>query len=363
MKRYLHTFFIPGNHNPDLAWNKLLFFGCLVVLCSCSRVSPTRIPSTVPLLVEDVIVHRPLSERAQYVREGTIYHPSQITVGLVRPEERYTPVAQLTQNGAFRIDESQPFNVDFVLRSGEDAIFLITVLLDYQQIPFVLDGQRGLLHEIEIQAGKDLFIPVQVNVGGVGAHDLMFVVFRKPYQRPLEHDLRQDDWCLVNGKRTVVIVGDDDRAVQTLQPDVIGAPPPAGVDWGAFFLFANADGGHPADGPAQMKMVQQGRAGQAFPFRIWMSNLGNTNPRPVDYALVKFLNYHQVGFNGKHVLSVHLDEKQEVLFKDQVILPDRPGPNEVQVVYVAGPYRSLGEAKGDDVFVHGSGCLMIEGQK
>lgn len=178
------------------------------------------------------MAHRPLSEKAQYVREGTIYHPSQINVGLVRPEERNTPIARLTQNDEFRIDENQPFNVDFVLTSGEDATFLITVLLDYQQIPFALDGQTGLLHEIEIQGGKDLFIPVQVSVSGAGAHDLMLLAFKNPYRRLPEQDERQVDSCWMNGTRTVVVVGGDDRPVQTFQPELVGAPPPAGVDWG-----------------------------------------------------------------------------------------------------------------------------------
>ena len=130
------------------------------------------------------VVHRPLSGRAQYVREGEISHPTEIGTGLVRPEDRNTPIGQLPQSDEFRIAEGEPLLLDLVLFTGQDATFLVTVLVDYKQNMFRLDGQLGLLHEVGVEAGKELFIPIQVDINGAGAHDLTLVAFRDPTIKP-----------------------------------------------------------------------------------------------------------------------------------------------------------------------------------
>jgi hypothetical protein len=306
------------------------------------------------------MVHAKLSERSEYVREGNVYSALQIDVGLVRPGERYLPYGQLSQNLEFRVANGQPLALDLVLMSGEDSTFLITALVDYQQVPFTLDGQEGLLHEIEIQPGKDLFIPTTLNIAGASAHDVMFLVFKDPYLRPDDLDVRQADSCLMNGFRTVVVVGEDDHPAYAATPDAVGAPPPPGVDWGAPLLLANFNGPHPSQGAGQMSFLQVGQRGQQFPYKIWMSNLGDVTPRPFDYALVKFLNYRQAPFSQKDALFVHLDEKQEVLLDDVLLLPDAGGAAEAQLLYVVDPYQSLLRQEVRDPFVHGSGCLAIK---
>lgn len=331
----------------------------LMPLYACSG----QVTQTGPRLTDQdiVVVHRPLTDRAQYADgDEQVYNPSEIGLGFVRPEDRNAQSSQLPQNDELRISNGQPLSLDLVLISGKDATFLMTALVDYQQTPFTLDGQPGLLHEIDIIAGKALYIPVQVNVDGPGAHDLIFAAFRDPYNRPMDQDFRDKDQCLFGSRRTVVIVGDDEQPIRSMKPDAEGNPPPVGVDWGVPFLFTNPGDSHPTSPEGQMSLTGQAKPGEAFVYKIWMSNLGSTNPAPVDYALVQFLNFRQVNFNGKDVYVVHLDANQEAIVENNLELPAKAGLNEIQIVYLHDPYKSLLRGEVLTPFVYSSPCLGIE---
>ncbi|MFZ6027060.1 MAG: hypothetical protein ACOYYS_05025 [Chloroflexota bacterium] len=289
-----------------------------------------------------------------------MFQPSQVDVGLVRPEDRYIQNGHLPQSEEFHIADGQALNLDLVLMSGEDSTFLVTVLVDYLQTPFTFDGRPGLLHQIDIQAGKDLFVPVSLNVRGAGAHDVMFVVFKDPYRHPATHELRSARQCPLGGKRAVVVVSGDSTPLRSFQPDLTGTAPPPDVTWGTSFLFASPGGVHPSQPEGQMRLVQEGQAGQAFAYKIWMSSVGDTQARSLDYALIKFFNYHQVSFSGRNVLFVRLAPQQEILFDDFITLPHQAGMHELQIVYVLDPYRSLLQREVATPFVYASDCLGIE---
>jgi hypothetical protein len=311
--------------------------------------------------VEDIVIQHPsFSEDVQYINDDVAQSPSQVSVGLIRLEDRDTPLDQLPQNREFRVAEDQSLSLGLILFTGQDAVFLVTALLDYQQIPFTLDGKDGLLHEVEVEAGKDLFIPVQVDVQGAGAHDLLFVAFRDPDQRPLDHDFRTS-LCRLGGFRSVVIVGEDEQPVRTMQPDAVGVSPPPDVDWGPRLLFAEAGNIHPSQPDGQMKMVQQRQSGDIFDYSLWMSNVESDTPS-IDYGLVRFLNYRQIDFKGKDWFVAHLDENQEMILNDSLVLPTQSGINELQIIYVYDPYKSLLRKEVTTPFIYASDCLGIETQ-
>jgi len=330
---------------------RMLAFSLWVVLLLSGCSAPLEAGS-------DIVVHRPLSAQTQYLGEETIYAPSQVTVGWVRPEDRHTTIDQLPQNDEFRIAEGKPLSLDLILSTGQDATFLVTLLVDYEQTSFLLDGQIGLLHEVDVRAGRYLFIPFQVDIPDPGAHDLTVIAFRDPYQRPMDQDIRSH--CVLGGNRAVVIVGENEQPVQTVSPDATGNPPPPGVDWGVALMFANPGDVHPSQAAGQMSLTQHGQPGQVFNYKIWMSNLGNVEQEPEDFGLVRFLNYRQIDFKGKNLFVVHLDEKQEILIEDSLVLPEQAGVNEVQIVYVVDPYKSLLHGDVSLPFVYKSDCLGIE---
>ena len=158
----------------------------------------------------------------------------------------------------------------------------------------------------------------------------------------------------------MVIVGEEERPVQAVQPDVVGNPPPPGVGWGAFLKFANPGDVHPSQVAGQMRLTQRGQPGQTFAYKVWISNLGEVDPVPADFGLVRFLNYRQIDFKGKDLFVVHLDVRQEALIEDSLVLPAQAGVNEVQIVYLYDPFKSLLGGEVADPFVYPSDCLGIE---
>ncbi|MBN1935394.1 MAG: hypothetical protein JW934_12055 [Anaerolineae bacterium] len=177
----------------------------------------------------------------------------------MRPEDVNTPPNELPQNDELYLAEGEHLDLYLVLVAAQQSTFLVTALVDYQQTPFTLDGQFGLLHEIDQEAEGDLYVPIQIEVSGPGAHDLILIAFKNPYDRPVDHDARFVSPCLFTGRRTVVIVGDDRRPARTVQPDAVGIAPPSGVDWGTALLFAKPGDTHPSRPEGQLRMISPGK--------------------------------------------------------------------------------------------------------
>ena len=349
----------------------ILLISVTMALDACS-VFPQLLQSTPtlpPPSIQDVIVHQTFSAQVQIAHWTTeeggvkIYDPSQTGIGFVRPEDRSTPPGQLPQNEELHLRSGEPLLLDLIVNAAQSTTFLVTVMLDYQQVPFLLDGQYGLLHEIKVEEEGDLYIPLQIDVSEPGAHDLIIMAFINPYNRPWDHDARDLAFgCLLSGRRAVIIVNDADRPVRKITPDLFGAPPPPGVDFGIRVLFADmpaspSDTTHPSQ--RQMRMTAYGQAGENFRYQLWLSNYDLPDD-VVDYGLVRFLDYHQVDFKGKDLFVVHFDGRQEAIMEDSFVLPSQPGVHEAQIVYVFDPYKSVLRGEVLAPFVFSSGCLGIE---
>jgi hypothetical protein len=327
-----------------------------------------------PVTIQDVVVHEAFSNQVWTanwtLEEGgvKIYDPSQAGLGFVRPADRYTPPGQLPQNEEFHLRPGEPLLLHLVVNAAQSSTFLLTVLLDYQQIPFTLDGQYGLLHEIKVKSedgasAVTIYIPAQITIGGPGAHDLIIMAFNNPHNRPWNHEARDLVFgCNLHGRRTVVIVGDSSRPVQEIMPDVYGAAPPAKVDFGLRVMFADMpaspiDTTHPSE--RQMCMTAHGEAGGTFRYQLWLSNYELPDDT-VNYGLMRFLDFHQIDFKGKDLFVAHFDGRQEAITEDSLVLPTQLGIHELQIVYVFDPYKSVLRGEVLAPFIFSSSCLGIE---
>lgn len=348
--------------------SKSLLILILGALVGCSSF-PQSTVVTSPAAIQDVVVHGSYSQQVwtspQWeVEEGgpPIQDTSQIGMGFVRPEDRYRIPSELPQNVEFSINSGEVLSLDLVVNAGQNTTFIITAILDYQQIPFNLDGQYGLLHEIQVKEGGFLYIPMQIDIQGPGAHDLLLVGFKDPYNRPWNHDDRNLPFgCFQTGKRAVVLVDNKEQPVQDIVPDVFGVLPSRGVDFGLRVAFANMptsflDSSHPSK--RQMQMTQEGSPGEEFKYQLWISNY-NQPDDVVDYGIMKFMDFHQVGIKGKNLLVAHFDGRQEAVVEDSITLPSQPGIHEVQMVYVFDPYKSVLKEKALSPIVFSSSCLGV----
>lgn len=348
---------------------RIILFLCVILItsnCSNIRQFPSDgLPSSAS--IQDVVIHDVLSEQtyiAQWtIAEGgnTIYDLTQVGLGFVRPEDRFISPDQLPQNEELRINTGEPLKLDLVANAAKGSVFLVTALLDYKQIPFILDGQYGLLHQIEVKENGDLYIPIQIDVDGKGAHDLTMIAFISPYNRPWNQDSRDlVNGCLTSGRRAVVIVDNVDKPVQEIQPDVYGISPPLGVEFGYRVMFSNMpalfDNKHPSQ--RQMRMTQSERPGGTFRYQLWLSNY-NLPENKVDYGLVRFLDFHQVLFKGKNLFVIDFTGRQEAIIEDSYRLPQQTGVHEAQIIDVFDPYKSILRREVLAPFVFSSSCLGI----
>ena len=340
----------------------------LVISAACSITPCTAQPTFPVSAIQDVVIHRTFSSDVHVERwtveqgAATTYEPSQAGVGFVRPEDRFTPPAQLPQNDEIRLRTGDPLLLDLVATAAQGSTFLISIILDYKQVPFSLDGQYGLLHEISVENDGAFYIPMQIDISEPGAHDLIVVAFREPYTRPWDQTARDLPFgCLLSGRRTVVVLDGVDRPIQNITPDVFGKPPPTGVDFGIRVMFANmpvssSDTTHPSR--RQMPMTANGNSGGKFQYQLWLSNYDLPGDK-VDYGLMRFLDYHQIDLKGKDLFVAHFDGRQEAIVDDSLILPKQPGIHELQVVYIFDPYKSVLRGEVLAPFVFSSSCLGI----
>ncbi len=347
----------------------IFLLAVLTLLCGCSSDQAPVQTAAPGARFQDVVTHGAFSDQVEAIEwsidEGgvRIHDSSQAGIGFVRPEDRHTPPSRLPQNDELRLKSGEPFKVDLVINAAQDSTFLITAIVDYQQVPFTMDEEFGLLHEIKVEKEGALYVPLQIDISGSGAHDFIIMAFRDPYNRARwdenERDLGQG--CIVTGKRAVIIVDDNDQPFKNATPDVLGAPQSDEVDFGLRVMFANPpasifDQSHPTQ--RQMSFIQSGAASQTFPYQLWLSNYELPDV-VVDYGLMRFFDFHQVDFLGKDLLIAYFDGQQEAIVDDNILLPEQPGLHELQIVYVFDPYKSVLNQEVLARYVFSSSCVGI----
>lgn len=336
-----------------------LCVAALLLGCAGEREARTRVP-TDPAggPIADVVVHDSLSSDAGYAEWGKpLPDSAAMGIGFVRPEDSNLAVGDRPQNTEVRLDHGEALSWHLILRSGQPTTLLVTALLDYRQVPFTLDGQHGLLHELKVDPEGDLEVPMRLQIDEPGAHDLLVMAFREPYDRPVDKGYRANLFQRLIGRRAVIIVGGVEQPVHQPTPDLVGAPPPPDVTLGIPVCFAEAadgSGSHPAK---HFLWSLEGRPRAEAPYRLWVSNYHGQ--APTDHGLVLFEGFHQVPLLGRDLFIVHLEAGHEAIIDGRLTLPEQPGVHEVQVVMVKDPYRSVRRGEVSDPFVRGSNCLGV----
>jgi hypothetical protein len=332
------------------------------LLASCASEPVADTPSPADLAgpaVGDVVVHDSLSAEVGYSDRGTpLPDTTALRIGFVRPEHRHLAPGERPQTEEVRLDNGMALSWYLILGSGEPTILLVTALLDYQQVPFTLDGEHGLLHEVRVGPTGDLEMPMRLEIGEPGAHDLLVVAFKEPYSRPMDADYRNRLFQRLVSRRAVLTVGGVEQPVHQPTPDLVGALPPSDITFGIPVCFGAAADGTAAHPARRFLWSVEGLPKETVSFRLWVSNYHGQ--LPIDGGLVLFQDFHQVPLRGKEFLIVHLEPGHEAIIDGNLGLPGQPGVHEVQALLVIDPYRSIQRDEVSDLFVRGSNCLGVQ---
>jgi hypothetical protein len=335
---------------------RFLICALFFFLVACSNKQDVQ-PDTHP--IQDVVKHDQQSIRAHIGKDWGIHFP-EVSIGFVSDEERNVEPMKRSPNGDIHLEKGRPFNYNLLLAADKATTVLVTVLLDYKQVEFELDGKKGLLHELIVEPGGDLELPMRVDVNGEGLHDLIVIAFADPYNRTLDEMYRSSMAARMVGTRAAVFVGQNDRPVQSLEPILRGKAVPQDVTLRLGVAFATASNqGHPSDLDRQL-YVAKAKAGAVFDYQIWASNLGLD--RAYEYLILFFFDFHQKSIQGRDALPVSLNIDEEAIFDASIQLPKQLGVYQMQLVHVLDPYKSIDNGDVDAPFVFGSPRIAIDAQ-
>lgn len=314
--------------------------------------------------VRGVAVHEELSGGAVLgeVPPGVVQ--GALGIGFVRPEHRDVPPFERPQTEEFHLLPDEPFAPFLILlnNSSDSEVFLVTVLLDYRQVAFQLDGQEAVLHEVSVPALTELELPMRVESMEPGSHDLQVLAFEDPYNLTMDVDHRQM-WGFgqVYGRRAVLVVGG--VAAPARDPDSLatGMPLQASVIPGAPSVSlvrapSEAETAHPSQ---RRLYVDVASRGCAYPFEILAANETDT---AASFGIVAFLDYHQVSLDGQELLAAHLGPGEEVTLSEELVMPQEPGVHQLQVVWLLDPYHSVVRDEAASPFVYASARVAIDVQ-
>lgn len=309
---------------------------CFSVGCVVTQTTGSE-ERSLSVSVPDVVVHGGAASTSYATPQGV--KPRGLGIGFVWPQYRDLPPTQRPQTVEVKLKEGEPFNPFLILNTTQSVKALITVLLDYKQVQFELDGQMALLHEVTVDPNGDLELPMRVEVNGAGAHDLLVIAFEDPYNASMDPFYRSSMNERKVARRARVIVGESTQPARTFDAPLQGMPVPPNVQLNLGIVFASAPGDsktHPSERQLYLAHTQPG---QIFNFQIWVSNL--KGDKESDYALIPFLNFHQIQLNGQDTLLVHLKPNEEAIIDSSLQAPQAEGVYQMQIVYLFDPYRSI----------------------
>jgi len=333
---------------------------CLAALTGCTA-------GQVPVKTKDVVVHDiiPINSAKEAIPTNTTINPSgtsndaSLGIGFRRPEEPDVYPLDTPQHDEFRILENEPLALYLIIPNGNQGprSLLVTAILDYQQVSFEMNGKEGLLHAVTVPPDSHTNLPFKLKVNGVGAHDVQIICFDNPFNQTLNQDYRMNLRGYVSARRAVVIVGDNNTPVRSLQPSITGKPVPPEVTFDYTVYFASADnpeGVHPSQ---RQLYVGRGQAGKPYPLQIVLNNV---EKEKVTYAVIPLFDFHQININGQNILVWQAAPKEEAIIDTQIVLPDEVGVHQLQLVYLFDPYKSI---LGKEVYssvVFGSPRMAID---
>lgn len=335
----------------------LVFDGC--VPSEQTQPSPQPVASQIlpASMMEDIVIHNQFSERADIgpVPEGI---QGDQGIGFIREEHIRTSIDELPQNEEFYLDaEMDTFEPFLVLINNTDQpkTFLVTLMLNYRQVPFTFNDQPGLLHLIDIPPFNDIYFPISVQISDPGRHDIQAIMFENPFNLRMDYGFREDIRGYAMGQRIALTVGDDHTPARTF--DVLDLEKHPVPDEGISLdvMFRNSLQNQASDNALphrELIYTDTMQLEQPYPLQIIITS--NDKYDAGIKAVMPFLNYRQIALEGQDVIVTSLGIQEEAFFNTELILPEERGVHQLQAIYLVEPYANMLENKELSPFVKGS---------
>jgi hypothetical protein len=260
-----------------------------------------------------------------------------LSVGFVQTEHRDIHPYQRPSNTEFHIQAGDAFTTSLILSTGYDEPYpvLVSVILDYEQVRFSLDGREGLLHYLEVPSGVDLEMPMEVAVQTAGRHDLFVIAFREPDSHPVDPQDRLPPALSVGGRRTVICVDDCTVPARDLPVTHVGQLAGASTH-GTISALPLLPG---SDRPQQrLLLTSNAWPGEPVALELWAKN---DTEQTRDYIVLAFLDFQQIAFGSFEAIHLSMPPGSEIFIPGAVKVPDERGLHELQFVYIFDPFQAI----------------------
>lgn len=236
----------------------------------------------------------------------------------------------------YRVPLDAPFHGILQVTNHQPAqSFLLTCLLDYQQVPCSFGGQPVLTKRISLGANELRDIPFATPTLSQGWHDFTLLVIPDPDDQNLDTRYRLGT-DTVYAARTVLLDGGLSWSPPRIAyPDISQAAPNRSLPLDGIFIDDEA---HPPQ--LQAWTVQHVTAGVAVPYDV---HLGNKSSAAYTFALLALLDYHQVPLSsqGQRAVFGTLAAGGQGLISGLTTAPMAAGVHELMVLWVENPYHAL----------------------
>lgn len=257
----------------------------------------------------------------------------------------HTPDHSLHHNAAIHENQSLTgyFWVSNQMTTGND--FLVFLISDYKQIPFVFGEERktGVLHPIHLEAFEERFFRFETGNLTRGVHDVEIVIMMKPYEHSLEKSFRRStDFSYLGSKRLSIFVDSEE----------FPAVPYAGAS-----ALSNRKCGpdYPINDGLMLTREPCSTTGwfteEVAPgdrLDYWI-NAAADNEYPVAFALIPFVDFVQVPLRVDDSISTifcSLEAGEKISIPASIIVPEEEGVHELFVLWMPAPYQQMEVSEG-----------------
>ncbi|MGI8549453.1 MAG: hypothetical protein ACR2PL_01465 [Dehalococcoidia bacterium] len=236
----------------------------------------------------------------------------------------------------YRVSLDAPFHGILQVTNHQPAqSFLLTCVLDYQQVPCRYGGQPQVLNRIAMGTNEQRDIPFETPTLSQGWHDFTLLIVPSPDDHSLNPRFRLGT-DTVYAARSVLLDGGLSWGPPVITyPDVGQSSPNPALPLDGIFVDQEA---HP--GQLQAWTSQGVSAGETVHYYV---HLGNKSRATYTFALLAFLDYQQIPLDGQRGRAVFgsLAAGAQGVVPGQVMAPAASGVHELMVLWVENPYHAL----------------------
>ncbi len=218
------------------------------------------------------------------------------------------------------------FSGYILLANAKGNDYIVFILLDYQEVPFYLNGTLNLTHHIVLEDMEYRFFRFEIPNISEGWHDVFVGGFPNPYSA------EEQDPHILNGFRLQLISGKPTLELPSFERPLVCTRNNTELD--AYLLLTKKACDNTVWYKASMNPLNEDSAFSYF------AVVGNTQDNLQTFALVQLLDYRQVPIGNRTVYFGYLYRNEVVSIPLTIKMP-KNGTHRLVLLYFAYPYEPL----------------------